>query len=136
MTLDRETLVLREQLENARMRIRELEAELGRYSEYHGARERFREVSSGATLLGEIPAKCRTKSVVRARWTGWLALRLEGLSWSEIGRVTGHDHTTVMVGVRKLVQSAERDESERTRLCSTLGVKWERIAALLERRAA
>ena len=48
-------------------------------------------------LTGEL----RRPNVVRARHLVWFIACREGFSLSEIARVTGHDHTTVLNGFRK-----------------------------------
>lgn len=55
-----------------------------------------------ADLLG----KARTPSVVKARHAAMWAAFQAGLSFSEIGREFGRDHTTVISAVRKV--EAER----------------------------
>lgn len=45
----------------------------------------------------------RSPTVVRARWAAWAALRDGyGLSYAEVGRMFGTDHSTVMRGVRRM----------------------------------
>jgi len=43
-----------------------------------------------------------TTSVSRARWMVWKRLREEGLMLTEIAVMTGHHHTSVMYGIRRL----------------------------------
>lgn len=46
--------------------------------------------------------RSRTLSVARARKAVYVALREKGLSYTEIGRLVGRDHTTVVAGVRSV----------------------------------
>lgn len=48
----------------------------------------------------------RQAQIVRARWTVWQRARRQGLSLPQIGGATGHDHTTVLHGLRRLEEEA------------------------------
>lgn len=53
----------------------------------------------------DIPGPRRFRTVVLARHYTWLLLReWTELSYPEIGRLTGNDHTTIIHGVRKASQ--------------------------------
>ena len=49
----------------------------------------------------ELAGACRSKRICDARRELWARLRDRGWSYPELGKLTGHDHTTVMYGVRK-----------------------------------
>ena len=52
--------------------------------------------------LDTIRSKTKLRSVVRARQEYWVALQDAGLSLARAGQITGgHDHTTVLYGVRQ-----------------------------------
>lgn len=50
--------------------------------------------------IGKLIEKNKHPSLVRARWVAMLALHFGGLSYPEIGRRLGRDHTTVLHGLR------------------------------------
>lgn len=59
---------------------------------------------SGVTGIpvGAILSKAlKPRSVVQARWMVWAIASRHGLSLPQIARVTGHDHTSVMHGIRR-----------------------------------
>ena len=49
-------------------------------------------------------ARNRGDTAARARWRIWRDMRAAGHSLSEIGRMGGYDHTTVMHGLRRLAE--------------------------------
>ena len=49
-----------------------------------------------------IMCDCRYPEVVRARWEIMQRLHVGGLSHSQIGRILGKNHTTVMYGLRQV----------------------------------
>ncbi len=49
----------------------------------------------------QIMGDSRRREPSRARMDCWSRLRREGLSFQQIGRMFGRDHTTVIYGVRK-----------------------------------
>jgi chromosomal replication initiation ATPase DnaA len=52
--------------------------------------------------LDTIRSKTKLRQVVRARQEYWVALQDAGLSLTRAGQITGgHDHTTVLYGVRQ-----------------------------------
>lgn len=63
------------------------------------------EVSShfGYVTLDDITSRSRTKSVAEARAVAmWLAREKLGLSYPELGREFGRDHTSCITAVRKV----------------------------------
>ena len=75
-------------------------------------REQVCGVIAAVSVLTDVPAKLitrvkgrSTRKVSRARWMVWRELRRAGMSLPEAGAATGgHDHTSVLAGVRKLGQ--------------------------------
>jgi chromosomal replication initiation ATPase DnaA len=49
----------------------------------------------------ELREKSQAGRLVAARWHFWTLLRAREWSYPRIGRETGHDHTTVIHGVRR-----------------------------------
>lgn len=62
--------------------------------------------------MGEMKGKCRDKSIVDARHTAnWLARKITGASYPEIGRAFGNrDHTTILHAIRRIDNLRERYE--------------------------
>lgn len=56
--------------------------------------------------LASILAHGRRAEVVRARWQVWALARDQGLSLTQIARATGHNHTTVLHGLRRMAEAA------------------------------
>lgn len=54
------------------------------------------------TLLGP----CRFKHVVYARWELWDLMHKLGAPYMEISRVTNHDHSTVIYGIKHFRKGA------------------------------
>lgn len=55
------------------------------------------------TTLAVVASKCRHTSLVKKRWLFWWVLRTEfGWTYKDIGRLTGHDHASVMHGVKSM----------------------------------
>jgi chromosomal replication initiation ATPase DnaA len=52
----------------------------------------------------DLTAHRRTNALVRARFEWWAALRAQGRSFPEIGRLACRDHTTIIAGVRRYEQ--------------------------------
>lgn len=50
----------------------------------------------------EILGRGRSKSIARARHSVFLSLRVRGLSYPEIGRLMGRDHTTVLAVCQRM----------------------------------
>lgn len=50
---------------------------------------------------GSIMGRSRLNETVRARHLAWFIAHRSGMSYAEIGRQAGVDHTTVISGVRK-----------------------------------
>ena len=48
-----------------------------------------------------IRGRSRERIVVKARWLAWSVAHREGMSFAEIGRRMGFDHTSVLYGVRR-----------------------------------
>lgn len=59
-----------------------------------------------AVEVGEIMGSCRQKPLARARFDAWHRLRREGLSYPQIGRMFGRDHSTVVYGVQRWERGA------------------------------
>ena len=56
----------------------------------------------------EVCGRKRTKNVARARQELWSRLRRDpGMSYGEIARLFGRNHTTVMTGVRAFLRERE-----------------------------
>lgn len=56
----------------------------------------------------DIAGKVRQAPIVAARWEVWRRLRDLGWSMAEIGRRTGHDHTSVMHGLGRLAEGPQQ----------------------------
>lgn len=71
----------------------------------------------------------RSKQLTLARWALWFCLRERyGLSYPELARMLGYDHTTILHGVRR-ARSLELD-NERWRLqCTAARNEWLREVA-------
>lgn len=52
--------------------------------------------------VADIYGRSRRAPIVRARRMVWQRARSQGLSLPQIGRTTGHDHTTVLHGLRRI----------------------------------
>ena len=80
---------------------------------FFGAPEQRLEIALGNVLrktgvtAEQIRSRSRAAHVVRARWLAWADMVANGASYSEIGRLTGHDHASVMYGVRRIAQQKE-----------------------------
>lgn len=57
---------------------------------------------------GDVLGRGRTKRVAQARHAVMRALRDMGMSYPEIGRLLGRDHTTVLAALRKAPANALR----------------------------
>lgn len=69
----------------------------------HPVREIAKEVAdlSGLSANWILSKRKTPRKLIEARWLVWAIAHRAGLSYPEIGRVTGHDHTTVMHGVQQ-----------------------------------
>lgn len=50
--------------------------------------------------VADVLGRSRSRTAVVARHAVWCAMRARGHSYPEIGRATGHDHSTVLAAVR------------------------------------
>lgn len=57
----------------------------------------------------DLTGRYRFDFVMRARFALYLALRLQGRSYPNIGKIVDRDHTTVMDGVKRAECYYERD---------------------------
>lgn len=55
--------------------------------------------------VSHIYGRRRLPHIVRARWAVWAKARAQGLSLTQIGHATGHDHTTVLHGLRRMEEA-------------------------------
>lgn len=64
-----------------------------------------------AVPLRAIKSRVQAPHIVWARWNAWTAMR-EALGWSypHIAAITGHDHSTVMHGIKKVQQMRQTGE--------------------------
>lgn len=53
------------------------------------------------TTPKELTSRCKTRDLVRKRWTAMCFYRLMGLSVTRIGAILGLDHETVTYGLNK-----------------------------------
>lgn len=63
-----------------------------------------------ADFCGGDPFTCDMRGKI-ARWAVMLALRGEGMSYPQIGRIVDRDHTTVIYGVQRARSLRSRDAS-------------------------
>ena len=72
--------------------------------------------------MTELVGKDRTEHVARARQVAYWLLRQEGLGYSSIGRILGYrDHSTVLMGVRKVEDRCVREPALRQALQAMRG---------------
>src|SRR5690606_29886287 len=64
----------------------------------------------------EMYIRDQSKFATSARYEAWADLRQKGFSYPEIAALAGWDHTTIMNGVRRYIQSIERGGREHLRL--------------------
>lgn len=68
--------------------------------------------AKGVTLE-EATGRSRLRSITSARHAIWLLLRQTGLSLPAVGRITGHDHTSVLHGLRRLDRRVAEENAAR-----------------------
>lgn len=59
--------------------------------------------------VGEYMSGRRDKRLKQARWLVWEVMYALGYSLQDCARATGHDHTTVLNGLGKIVDDAQHD---------------------------
>ena len=103
-----------------------------------------RAAESHGLAIKDVMGRSRRKVAARARWDAWATLRARSWSLSQIGAVTGHDHTTVLYGLRQRAAIMDRrgaGAGEAARCGTVAEVKalrerWEQAGCLtLDRKA-
>lgn len=73
-------------------------------------RQITRSVSEATGIpMGAILGSSRARPITRARWLVWTIAHREGMSLAAIGRGTGHDHTSVLHGIRREGEERARE---------------------------